>query len=402
MVARSRHILAGVAVCTLLTAGAATGITVHNVEREQPGERGGVASDAVETARCASLTAFDAQLTCYETHFAGIQRNLGTATAIERLVELHGSSIGANFRTHCHEVLHTLGEQAVSSDIDSGGDGTAAFDDLAVTCTGGYAHGAISAWFDTLDGTDILERTAQLCPTLVDTMRTRSGTSPDATAWLEWNCDHMLGHAIYERSGPDYQADVERCAVFDVDTIERRHCSNGFFMEHFLRAGRDPSGTAAAGLGDSLEDLFDWCSAVDDDVDSGCWAESGGLVYQRAGFDWAVAADGCLDLGRETAVDSCLEGLGRNVAPYSGFDVDEMRAGCRQLGADRAVDACLVQVGGAAAMELGDRDGGMSLCADIGDTETRAICVDSVEGTIAALHDTGLGGAVSVDWERGR
>jgi hypothetical protein len=245
-----------------------------------------------------------------------------------------------------------------------------------------------------------------LCAKLVDAVETErhkegQGTG-DNNGWLRWNCDHMLGHAVYRDVADNNAAGSLAAggALCDriVDKTQRRGCAAGYYMEYFLDVAREPTSRAAAETPPGIDGLFWLCKQGTGLVARGCYGEAGGLVYQRAGFDWQASAQACA--ATQTSDDNilaCYESLGNNIAAYSGYDNTAMRQACGELDHITARDACYIQIAGAAAMELADGDAGRTTCLEVS-AARREECVNNVTGTEESLRTSGFGGGVAADW----
>lgn len=356
------------------------------------------ATKALTLTRCGATFESTMQLKCYEEHFETIRETEGVDAALDQLVEWHLDPRSGPFAQHCHEVLHQLGvDEMASANGESGR--ISVFTGGRVTCTGGYVHGALTEYYRNYDRERLDASYTGLCAELVEAVSAEGGKDSDSTGWLSWNCNHMLGHALYTAYGDDLVAGASRCASFEADGDQRRGCEAGFFMEHFLVMGRTPGdGYARA---DSINDVHALCRAVDQQVARGCWSESGGMVYIMAGREWGPAGGACRDQAPGRAMlEACYESLGRNIAPYAGYEPPQMLEWCKQIGDQFAVETCITQVAGSQAMELDNVDAGVGLCvAGIVDAERLKRCTDGVRRTSDQIAGSGFDGGVGT-WDR--
>ena len=388
------------ATCAVVVAGVAGVVTMVTTSQPAP-VRNDVMSaqigavDLAAATRCGYKPEVGLQLQCYEDHFANIRQRDGASAAVAQVTALHQDAASGAFSQYCHEVLHDLGADTVAAASDP----LEAFDSLSIACTGGYAHGALEAYLAQL-GSDVKAQAGQLCSELVAVLADRLDKQATQTGWLTWNCDHMLGHAIYHASVSDVAGGAATCAIFPERTSAHAGCTAGFFMEHFLAVGRQPDSPAAQATPAGINGVFALCKQVDRNVARGCYSELGGVLYQRSDFSWARSATACRESG---AVDdftvACIEGLGRNVAAYSAYEIDEMRAACSEMASSSARDICSTQIAGATAMELADPVNGLVICVeDVAEAAQRSACESLVTSTEGVLRDSGFGGGVAENW----
>jgi hypothetical protein len=375
-------------VCSLVVAAAVLGACAEG----GPPERSDAAK-AMRLSRCAALFENTSQLRCYGEHFDEVRLTEGLAASLDQIVELHNSPTGAPFAAHCHEVLHTLGRTAMSTAGNDERRRLGVFADSRITCTGGFVHGALTEYLTALDRDELIRSYEGLCTTLAAGVGDILDRDADASGWLSWNCNHMMGHALYWAHTDDLVSGANLCGVFDDESDQRLGCEAGFFMEHYLVVGRSP-GTGYSSTPESLDDVHRLCRDVDGAVSRGCWSESGGVVYITAGRDWAAAGAACRSLATGTLLEACYEGLGRNIAPYAGFEPAQMRTWCADLGDQYAREICSIQIAGSQAMELYRPEAGLEICTDVVDPARRQRCEDSVNGTKSQLDSSGFTGGV--------
>jgi len=365
------------------------------------GERMGALSEGgkeLALKRCGAIFEATRQLECYQKHFQRIRETEGVAAALDQVVSWQRNPNGGSFTTYCHEVLHDLGV----AEMQGASGETGRIKVLAganITCTGGYVHGALTAYYENLDEGEIVERYQTLCRDMVGAVSTAAGRDSDTTGWLSWNCNHMLGHEIYKASGADLVAGASLCGVFELESDQRYGCEAGFYMEHYLVMGR----TSATGYAkaEKLEDVHELCRDVPENVVRGCWSESGGMIYSYSDWDWGKAGEACRRLAEgEVTLKACYEGLGRNIAPYAGYEPDQMMEWCREIGDAYAVETCAIHIARAMAMELAMVDEGLRICdALIVDTERGNLCRVGVRNTGEQLAGSGFDGGVGT-WDR--
>jgi len=356
------------------------------------------AAKSLTLRRCGAIFESTTQLNCYATHFAKVSTTEGLETALRELVEWHRNPEGGAFSPHCHEVLHGLGVGAMKA-AGSERERIDVFAKSKVTCTGGFVHGALTEYYEQIGTETTMRDYTTLCGSLIESVSERIGTDSDSTGWLSWNCNHMLGHAIYKASLGDLPAGAAKCGVFEEGSDQRLGCEAGFFMEHYLVMGR----TAGEGYAkaESIEDVHALCRDVLPEVARGCWSESGGMVYIHSNREWPEAGEACRREAPNTEfLEACYEGLGRNIAPYAGYEPDQMAVWCSEIGDSFAVETCIIQVAGSQAMELDRVESGLTMCKNyVRDSERLNRCLQSVQRIDDQIDESGFGGGVGA-WDR--
>lgn len=360
----------------------------------------GPEAKAMNLRRCGATFENLTQLECYSQHFERVRVTEGIDTALDELIAWRRNEAGGPFAAHCHETLHRLGVAEMRAATDEAAR-IAVFTKSRITCTGGYVHGALTEYYEAIDAAMLSERYQTMCAELIARVSGAAGVDADATGWLSWNCNHMLGHALYTNNPDDLVGAAALCADFEDGTDQRLGCEAGFFMEHFLIMGRDPGANGYATTPDDMRDVHRLCNDVDAAVARGCWSESGGMVYITAGRDWAAAGAACREHATSLAtLESCYEGLGRNIAPYAGYEPAQMQEWCREIGDQFASEVCAIQIAGSQAMELDRVEAGLAVCAAMVRDEARRIrCEEGVTRTGDQLAGSGFEGGVGT-WDR--
>jgi hypothetical protein len=353
---------------------------------------------ALTLRRCGAIYDSITQLRCYEEHFQRVAAGEGLEVALDEVVTWHNDPAGVAFASHCHEVLHGLGVSAMR-EADGEDARIDVFTKSKVTCTGGFVHGALTEYYNQRGEESTMREYETLCATLVDAVSERLEYDSDQTGWLSWNCNHMLGHAIYNAYQADLPAGAAKCEVFAEGEDQRFGCEAGFYMEHYLTMGRT-AGTEYA-QAKRIEDVHSLCRAVNQAVARGCWSESGGMVYIYSGREWREAGDACRNLAPNAAhLEACYEGLGRNIAPYAGYEPEQMGTWCKEIGDEFAVDTCIIQVAGSQSMELDRVESGLAMCNMYISNEDRLNrCIQSVRRIDDQIEESGFGGGVGT-WDR--
>lgn len=376
------------------------GLVIVSLGACSSGDQRGRSAEAKQLSLRVCGAVFEAvrQLECYQKHFRSVRETEGLEAALNQVVAWHESPEGAGFATYCHEVLHNLGETEMR-EAGNKKSRIMVFSKSKVTCTGGFVHGALTEYYKKMGGARVVEGYRTLCPDLVSEVSKVAGKDLDKTGWLTWNCDHMLGHELYKASAKDLVAGAALCGWFERESDQRYGCEAGFYMEHYLVMGRTlGEGYAKA---EDISEVHSLCRAVDDEVARGCWSESGGMVYSKSGWDWAKAGDACrIYAPNASLLESCYEGLGRNIPPYAGYEAGQMKAWCREIGEDRATEICALQIARAVAMELDEVEIAEGICRELIKDETLLNrCVRGAAEIGEQLDGSGFGGGIGT-WGR--
>lgn len=358
------------------------------------------AAKKLTLTRCGAIFENTSQLTCFEKHFETVRQTEGVEAALDQLVEWHLDPQGGPFSQHCHEVLHQLGVNEMR-EARGESERVSVFTKSRVTCTGGFVHGALTEYYREIDATELEKTYQNLCTDLVKNVSDTIGRDSDSTGWLSWNCNHMLGHAIYTQNPDNLTEAANMCGNFEKDSDQRLGCEAGFYMEHYLTMGRTPGEPGSYTASQSISDVHKLCRDVAPEVARGCWSESGGMVYIQSGRDWTAAGESCRQETKDVEfLEACYESLGRNIAPYAGYEPDQMAEWCSLIGDQFAVEVCTIQTAGSQAMELDNVESGVSLCNKmIKDPERLNRCIQGVKKTGDQLAGSGFEGGVGT-WDR--
>lgn len=313
-----------------------------------------------------------AQKDCYSAYFIERGDKVGTSAALEELVKFHQEKEGSSFRPHCHEVLHDFAKDRAAKDgVES------LLGEYRITCTGGFAHGILVSYTDKVGWGSIEKNLTTFCKDLttkvVDAMMAKGKPRPSETGWLEWNCNHMLGHVVYENTRADMNAGAQLCTKFAEGTTERRNCGAGFFMEHFLDVTRGQNGWT---MPKDKSQIFKSCEGITGSIKEVCYAESGIAVSVAANYNYSEAFALCKNYAPEAQRRVCYSSVGRIVVVTSGYVPDKSVAECRKgLAVDPvATYACTAEVALAMLNETFAIEAAEKVCATIGPKNERDLC----------------------------
>jgi hypothetical protein len=366
------------------------------------------AGHRVALGRCNALDMSD-QLECYSDYLDTVRHQWGATTALEVIGTWHTSGEAPAFTGLCHEVHHRLGGAEMSDRLDAG-DPELVFSAANLACTGGYVHGALDTYFESVDPERLDLNAPRVCAEFLAQAPT-DRRDDELGGWLRWQCDHMIGHALYRNHLDDPVVGAGVCATItgkppdgsgdDDRASQRTHCGAGFFMEHFLTVLRNPGASAHTMTPQRPDDAVELCLNVHPEVGLRCWSEAGMVLHQVSDGDWERAATACWELteGEQARVrTACFEGLGRALAPLTGFDPGAMELGCQSVGraGPGAADACFEELAVMYIAEFNDRERADDACSEVEHQPARTSCRDRVQRALDDLSSAGLAGDVGV------
>jgi hypothetical protein len=353
----------------------------------------GATTNDEQLAECAAipLSRYLEQRDCYSAYFVARGEAVGTDPALEELIAVHKSSTaGPKFRPHCHEVLHDFAKARTAKEgVD------ALLGSYVITCTGGFAHGILTAYTAEVGWASIEENLTTFCGTLtqrvIDAMIKKGKPRPEETGWLKWNCDHMLGHLVYENTRDDLNAGAQLCASWALDTSELDSCGAGFFMEHFLDVTRNQNGWTAPR---QESDVFKSCNAITGAIKEWCYSESGVSASLFASYNYPRAAALCNDFVPDEYQMVCYGSIGRILVVTNGYSPEKSIATCLTLSAvePQAQDACLEEVAGSMLSETFAPDAAEQACDAVIDPKNMATCHERRIALEKQIAGSGLGG----------
>lgn len=344
--------------------------------------------------KCVELASqFLKQKDCYSSFFIGKADELGVDKALALMVDIHKDNTnGRDFRNHCHEVLHDVAkDQAQKHGAEK------LFGSWVISCTGGFAHGVLVAYTHEQTWDRIKTEFPTFCDAIttkvVDALVAAGKEKPENTGWIEWNCNHMIGHIAYENSRDDIAAGSALCLSFEKDSDKWRNCGAGFFMEYFLDMTRHLNGVQ---FPSSAKELYSQCSKVDPAIQEPCYSEGGAGIFA---FSNGVSLDAFKNCAAAVPSgemrDACYGGVSRLVTVSNGFVPSRMRQGCIEAGAVEAVarDLCGNEIAGALVMETDAPDEADKTCHEVVvDPSLLERCLTRVKGVTAQIEGSNLTG----------
>lgn len=350
-------------------------------------------SNEQKLAACAAVpqSRYLEQRDCYSEYFIERGEAVGTDAALEELIAVHKNATeGPKFRPHCHEVLHDFAKDRASKEgVD------ALLGSYVITCTGGFAHGILVAYTAQVGWPSIKAELPTFCATLtqkvVDAMVAKGKPKPTETGWLKWNCDHMLGHLVYENTRDDMNAGAQLCSSWALKSSELDSCGAGFFMEHFLDITRNLNGWTAP---KQDSDVFKTCNTIDGPIREWCYSESGVSASMFTSYDYPRAAGLCDTFVPDEYQKVCYGSIGRILVVTNGYSPEKSIAACVSLAVvePQAQDSCLEEVAGSMLSETFAADAAKQACDAVLDAKNKATCDERRIALEKQMSGSGLGG----------
>lgn len=342
---------------------------------------------------CVNMPGYDVlpQRDCYIKYFTGRAETVGVEGALNELVALHQDKLlGPAFISQCHEVLHGISyNMAKKLGVE------AMLGSYRVTCTGGFAHGILIAYVEKYGWESIRSTLPTYCKTLTvkiaDAMVAAGRQAPTDTTWISWNCNHMLGHVIYENTREDMVKGGLLCTTWPDGSKERDGCGAGFYMEHFLDVSRSLNGWKPP---ETVEDVFRTCREADKEMIEHCYNESGMPAAYFTKFNYADTFRLCYDEAGAEFRHACYQSVSRILVVTNKFSATASRDTCLLGTAVEvdAADACLAEVAQAMLSETYAPEAAKLLCDAVVQPAMIASCKDRTSKLWAQLSGSNAGG----------
>lgn len=302
---------------------------------------------------------------CFITVYDDIALRYGVAAAIDDVLDKVKSNRGYTFPSHCHQVVHNLGQVAFQLARDF--EAAAALDPQV--CGTGYTHGLWEQQFVRLGSDAWFTRTGTLCREL--NMQ---------TPWYKWTCSHILGHLMSTALMDNPAVAVEYCNAMD-DTEALVDCHAGAWMNFF----QDDSVIAWFRSFGTLEQLFEICYGAAESVKFICYQELFPVVYPMVRGSDFLAAEACLKYAEPSRregdpwqwgvsyVDRCLQGMARAVGVATAFSAEQIVERCRSMPVE-AQDTCLSATAASLVLNTGSIAFSAPICLEVSDQGYRDYC----------------------------
>ena len=277
--------------------------------------------DATDLARCG-----DGDYICLEQGFGNIAYRVGPKAALALFTKRIGTDKGVNY--DCHRIAHSIGSASFAR---FHGNVAKTFSLGSSVCASGYYHGVLErAFVGVTSKTGLVRVARRLC--LAANIRTRS--------YLDYQCEHGLGHGLMIESGYDLPLALSVChrLASGWDTVA---CKSGAFMENI----NTRYGFRSPWVKD--DDPLYPCEQMRVRDRSSCYSRASGRSLDLDHHDYTATVKTCRQVDRPWRL-SCFRGLGRDIAVDAGFVAKTILAHCSLAGT--ATGDCLY----GAARTLGD------------------------------------------------
>lgn len=270
-------------------------------------------------------------------------------------------------RADCHRIAHVIGSAAFAR-YDQNVARTFAVG--SATCASGYYHGILERAFVGVNTrAKLVEIARSLC----------RGSDVRRRGFLDYQCQHGLGHGLMIQTGYDLPIALSTCARL-ATRWDEVVCSGGAFMENVTTR----FGFRSPWLND--DDPLYPCARVELRHRRSCYlrAPVRVLSYHRSDFGKAAATCARLDRRWSTA---CFRGLGREAVSMTRYSARKILTLCGSAG--RYEGECLH----GAARTVGDGSGlagakdAARLCA-LAPPSARSSCFAGVGIIIGLVHPT--------------
>ena len=342
---------------------------------------------------CVNMPGYEVlpQRDCYVKYFTGRAETVGVEGALDELIALHQDKLlGPAFISQCHETLHGIAynmTQKIGVDNMLGS--------YRVTCTGGFAHGILVAYVEKYGWESIRSTLPTYCKTLTakiaEAMVAKGREAPTDTTWISWNCNHMLGHVIYENTRDDMVKGGLLCTTWPDGSKERDGCGAGFYMEHFLDVSRSLNGWKPP---ETADDVFRACREADKEMTEHCYNEAGMPASYFTKFNYADTFRLCYDEAGPEFRHACYQSISRILVVTNKFSATISRDTCLLGTAVEvdAADACLAEVAQAMLSETYAPEAAKLLCDAVVQPEMIFSCKDRTAKLWAQLSGSNAGG----------
>lgn len=142
-------------------------------------------------------------------------------------------------------------------------------------------------------------------------------------------CPHGIGHGLIEFLGYDkIDEALSACSTLTWQG-ELFGCQGGVFMEYNFRTSFE-DGESITTTREAQGNLYEPCQSVAQRFRQACYFEQASWWNEVLNFDYPKIGAYCGSLGSKEK-DSCLLGLGNNIAERSGYDKEETVDACGQM-----------------------------------------------------------------------
>jgi hypothetical protein len=252
----------------------------------------------------------DADYICLEQGFGNIAFDQGPKAALSLFERKLGTDAGV--KTDCHRIAHSIGSASYAR-FD--GNIAKTFALGSSICASGYYHGILERAFVGVTTRAGLEQVAQrLC--VGQGIRPRS--------FLDYQCQHGLGHGMMIQSGYDLPLSLATCGKLATGWDDHV-CTSGVFMENL----NTRFGFKSLYVRD--DDPLYPCSVVKERDRRSCYVRATTRVLELNHNDFPATAKTCASVG-EPWSHYCFRGYGRDAVGVARYGAGKILSLCRLAG----------------------------------------------------------------------
>jgi hypothetical protein len=317
---------------------------------------------------------------CLITHFDDMANRDGVQAAIDDVVKRVQGNVGTSFPTHCHQVVHNLGQLAY--ELTDGNFALVSSYDPQV-CGTGFIHGLYERYFDRY-GKLVFTDTGNIC--------TKMNLVQE---WYSWTCNHILGHTLMTKMMDNPAAATEFCLPL-LESTNFADCASGAWM-NFWADDSTLEWYRTNAMGDP-EKVFGVCYGAETYSKFYCYQEIFPALTTISNNDLPKMARWCRDYSEQPRgsgaifgqsalfyAERCMQGVARVIAVASGYDYRVAMLRCVDLDPDQA-DTCLAGAGASITLNTGSVTAGLEMCERVKETSYREFCFVWVKQTGLTLR----------------
>lgn len=305
---------------------------------------------------------------CLITYFDDIASRKGMQASIDEIVDRVRNNVGRTFPTHCHQVVHNLGQLAYEL-ADGNFELVSSYDPQV--CGTGFIHGLYERYFDKY-GKALFTETDEIC-------RKMNLVQP----WYAWTCNHILGHTLMAKMMENPTAASEFCLQM-IESENFGDCQSGAWMNFFS----DDAVLAwfrTNAMGEP-EKAFGICYGAETYSKYYCYQEIFPILSTISSDNLPMMARWCKEYSEPARgadvvfaqaalyyAEICMQGVARVVAVANGYDYRISMLRCVELEQQQA-DTCLGAAGASIVLNTGSVSAGIEMCERVKNIGYREYC----------------------------
>ena len=329
----------------------------------------------VDFEGCDLFSIRDCLITYYDTY----AKENGIQAALDNIVSKVKNNEGITFATHCHQVVHNLGQMAY--ELADGDFAMISSYDPQV-CGTGFVHGLYEKYFDRY-GSYIFTQTGDVC--------NKMNLTSD---WYAWTCSHILGHTLAAKLPNNPIQAAEYCMPL-LSGNNFADCSSGAWMNFWA----DDSVIEWYGENAMFkpQEVFNVCYGAVRESKYYCYQEIFPALVKISNNDLSLMAKWCEQYseparsdgptylqGTQNYSERCMQGVARAVAVTSNYDYRVGIVRCASIDGTLR-DTCLAGMAASIALNTGSITASMEACERVRDRGYRDYCFIWVKQVRATL-----------------